>query len=100
MAKILVESRIVFLNRPVSEIRTYIDILEQYCGDSGVLLESDVLRPDPVLITRDDLLDLVFRIRSYAEPTGGEYAQAFEDGLEMAASMIENLANRVNTSES
>ena len=83
-------------------IRTYIDILEHYCGGQSteVLLESDVLRPEPMPITKEDLMDLVFRLRAYSEPTGGEYSEAFEHGLEMAASMIENLVNRVDSSES
>lgn len=41
------------------------------------------------------LEDIVFRLRSYSETTGGDYSDGFEDGLEMAAEMIENLLNSI-----
>jgi hypothetical protein len=41
----------------------------------------------------EKLRDAVFKMRSYAETTGGDYSLGFESGLEMAAGMIENILN-------
>jgi hypothetical protein len=46
----------------------------------------------PVIIT--DLEDLVFKMRSFMETAGGDYATGVEDGMQKAAEMVENLLRR------
>lgn len=46
----------------------------------------------PVIIT--DLEDLVFKMRSFMETAGGDYATGVEDGMQKAAEMVENLIRR------
>jgi hypothetical protein len=50
--------------------------------------------PEPVVVDHSQrLADMLFKLRSYTDPTGGDYSLGYEQGLEMAAQMIENLIN-------
>ena len=78
------------------ELRTYIDILEHYIPSSPpVLLREDVVEEDTRSILRERLEHAVFKLRSYNESTEGEYAVGFENGLGMAAEMIENILKSI-----
>ncbi len=82
----------------IEELRTYIDILEYYAETSApspVLLQEDVVTEDTRTILREQLESAVFKLRSYSESSGGEYALGFEQGLEMAAEMVENILRTI-----
>ncbi len=69
------------------------EILEFYSKEQAPISvpEPEV---EPVVIDYPQrLADIMFKLRSYTDPTGGEYSLGFEQGLEMAAQMIENLIN-------
>ena len=80
------------------ELRTYIDILEYYASEPAPepqLLCEDVVAEDSKVLLKEHLEGAVFKLRSYTESSGGEYAAGFENGLEMAAQMIENIINSI-----
>lgn len=84
------------------ELRTYIDILEYYSTApvQVELLESDIVVENQQDRLHELLLDAVFKMRSYVEPTEGDYALGFEAGLEMAAGMIDNILKSIEGRES
>lgn len=74
-----------------NDIRSYLSILEYYSNDAPVeepIVEEPVETVDPY---KQRLADIIFDLRSHTDLTGGEYSLGFEQGLEMAARMIENL---------
>jgi hypothetical protein len=76
-----------------NDLRTYLSILEYYSSDSAPV-EIAQPEPEPVVVDYPQrLADIVFKLRSYTDPTGGDYSLGFEQGLEMAAQMIDNLIN-------
>lgn len=77
-----------------NDLRTYLDILEYYSKEYTPIEENvpEEIEEPPVDYSAR-LADIVFKLRSYSEPTGGDYSLGFEQGLEMAAQMIENLIN-------
>lgn len=78
-----------------NDLRGYLDILEFYSMDSApVTMLVEAAQPVPVDVT-DKLSDILFKLRSYSDATGGEYSLGFEQGLEMASTMIENLINNM-----
>ncbi len=80
------------------ELRTYIDILDHYAAaevSAPVLLQEDVIMEDKKEILRENLEGMIFKLRSYSEPTGGDFSQGFEQGLEMAAGMLENMLRNI-----
>lgn len=83
--------------------RTYIDIMEHYTSSEEpkqVLTEADVVQEDTKSILAESLKEAVFKMRSYADSTGGEYSLGFESGLEMAAEMIENILHKIEGDQS
>ncbi len=54
----------------------------------------------PILTTITKKIDnIIFKLRSYSDDTGGEYSEGFENGLEMAASMLSNLLDQLKETE-
>jgi hypothetical protein len=82
-----------------NDMRSYLDIVEFYSNEyaPAMLVEEAAIPVDDI---SQRLADIVFKLRSYTDPTGGEYSLGFEEGLEMAARMIENLNNTGETSGS
>lgn len=73
-------------------------------------MSSDVLGPlgvddfeldEPEAVNvKERLENILFRLRSHSDNTGGDYSFGFESGLEMAAGMIENLLKAIEESKS
>lgn len=76
-----------------TDMRSYLDILEYYSSEDMPV--PAVLSPEPAVVIDypERLADIVFKLRSHLDDTGGEYSLGFEQGLEMAARMIDNLIN-------
>ncbi len=77
--------------------------MEHYIADDEpkpVLTEADVLREDHRSILKESLQETIFKLRSYADTTGGDYSLGFESGLEMAAEIIENILNKIEDGRS
>ena len=83
-----------------NDLRSYMTILEYYSSEYAPVVEA---QPEPEPVVEIDysqrLADIVFKLRSYTDPTGGDYSLGFEQGLEMAAQMIENLINAKGNQE-
>ncbi len=77
-----------------NDLRSYLTILEYYSSDGYTPVVEAQLEPERVEVDCSQrLADMLFKLRSYTDPTGGDYSLGFEQGLEMAAQMIENLIN-------
>lgn len=80
------------------QLRTYLDIMDYYInGDSPlpILTEADIIEEDTRVLLTERLQEAVFKLRAHSDTTGGEYSLGFESGLEMAASIIENILRNV-----
>jgi hypothetical protein len=75
------------------DIRDYLDILEYYSSEFSPIPEVHVEPEEPMIDCTQRLSDIIFKLRSYTDTTGGDYSLGFEQGLEMAAQMIDNLIN-------
>jgi hypothetical protein len=70
------------------------EIMESYMENEVRLLVEDIIdEPDHDIV--HELQEIVFKLRSYSEPTGGDYSMGFESGLEMASAIIENLLVKI-----
>ena len=87
------------MDRQPDDIRRYIRLTEataMFSEDEDMILES-IQVPDldgsPVLL--EDIKDMIFKLRSYSEPDGDlNYARGVEEGLALAADMLERLLER------
>ena len=80
------------------QLRTYLDIMDYYINGNEplpVLTEEDVIAEDTRVLLAERLQDAVFKLRSHSDNTGGDYSLGFESGLEMAATMLENILNSI-----
>lgn len=79
------------------QLRTYLDMVIHHINSepAPVLTEGDVLAEETRSILKENLQEAVFKMRSYSDDTGGDYSLGFESGLEMAATMIENILKTV-----
>lgn len=79
------------------QLRNYLDIMEHYINSGQeplpILTEEDVIAEDARVLLAEKLQNVVFKLRSHCDNTGGEYSLGFESGLEMAAVMLENILN-------
>jgi len=73
-----------------NQMRKFIDLMETAPATPAPEITPVVEEPINV---PDRLGEILFKIRAYSEPTGGEFSMGFESGLEMAAEMIEGLLN-------
>jgi len=84
------------MTRQPDDIRRYIRLTES----SLVQLEEDLDHievPDdhPVDLMLEDINDIVFKFRSYSEAdSNADYARGIEEGLALAANMLERLLER------
>lgn len=76
-----------------NDIRSYLTILEYYSEGEPAPVVVEQIEIAPVVDYSSRLNDILFKLRNYSDQTGGEYSLGFEQGLEMAAAMIENLIN-------
>ncbi len=77
-----------------NDLRSYMTIMEFYSSELAPVDTVQLAEPEPVVVDHSQrLADMLFKLRSYTDPTGGDYSLGFEQGLEMAAQMIENLIN-------
>ena len=72
------------------DIRSYLDMMEFHSFEEAPIALPEA-EPEVSIDLPQRLADIVFKLRSYSEPTGGEFALGFEQGLEMAAAMIDGL---------
>lgn len=81
-----------------TDIRSYLDILNFYANSpapqGGIEVEVIEVEADQPCVS-DKLNDLAERLRSLRDTTGGDYSMGFEQGLEMAAQMVENIAKNI-----
>jgi hypothetical protein len=84
---------------PNTDMREILGIIESYnsvLSPAEPILEDvspETMTPkdNPVL---DELRDLVFKLRSHTENDEGDKALGIEEGMQLAADMIENLIRR------
>ena len=87
------------MDRQPDDIRRYIRLTETtalFSEDEDMILES-IQVPDldgsPILL--EDINDMIFKLRSYSEPDSDlNYARGVEEGLALAADMLERLLER------
>lgn len=87
------------MERLPDDIGRYIRLTENAAvsdDDSAMILESiHVAGVDTPPLLLEDVNDMIFRLRSYSEPDGDlEYARGVEEGLALAANMLERLLER------
>jgi hypothetical protein len=87
------------MERQVDDIAKYVTLTE-----SRILEEEfgDIVIQEPTDVLMEDIGDLVFKLRSYYESEGSsEYVRGVEEGLALAANMLERLLERYsgNTSK-
>jgi hypothetical protein len=63
-------------------------------ADNEPVVEEVTSEPAITPIIISDLEELVFKMRSVMETSGGDYALGYEDGFANAAEMVENLIRR------
>lgn len=77
------------------QLRSYIIMAEAMSGsrqhEERIEVKSEVVFDAEL---RRDLHDLVDRLRSIMESSGGDYSLGYETGLQRAAEMIENVLRR------
>jgi len=81
------------------DIRRYIRLTEaSFMSKDGedVILEGiEVPDLDTTGILKEDIGDMIFKLRSYSESdTSADYARGVEEGLALAANMLERLLER------
>jgi len=88
------------MDRHPDDIRRYIRLTESSAMSTVEedMTYSDIHVPDvditpPQLL--EDINDMLFKFRSYSEPDGDlDYARGVEEGLALAANMLERLLER------
>ena len=77
------------------DISRYIRLVESHTVslDESVSLESiEIPEVEVSKFLLEDVNDMIFKFRSYSEPDGSpEYARGVEEGLALAANMLERL---------
>lgn len=87
------------MDRHPDDIRRYIRLTESTdvsAIDDNMLIEGiQVADLDTSDLLLEDISDMVFKLRSYSEPDGDlNYARGVEEGLALAANMLERLLER------
>jgi hypothetical protein len=86
------------MDRHLDDIRRYIRLSESAPDAHGddFLLEDIQITEDHVSnVLLEDVSDVIFRLRSYGETDSSpEYSRGVEEGLALAANMLEGLLNR------
>ena len=80
------------------QFRAYLDIMDYYMNSdvpAPVLTEQDVIAEETRVILAERLQDAVFKLRAHSDNTGGDFSLGFESGLEMAATILENILNTI-----
>ena len=86
------------MDRQPDDIGRYIRLTE-----SSTMSETDEVLSEGILVTEidpsefllEDVNDMIFKLRSYSEPDGNlDYARGVEEGLALAANMMERLIER------
>lgn len=88
------------MERLPDDIGRYIRLTENTAMslvDEDMILEESIRVPGvdvpPLLL--EDVNDMIFKLRSYSEPDGDlSYARGVEEGLALAANMLERLLER------
>jgi len=64
--------------------------------EDDIMLEGiEVADLDTPQLLKEDVNDMIFKLRSYSEPDGNaDYARGVEEGLALAANMLERLMER------
>lgn len=78
-------------------MREFILLLEEYRDQNDTVAfdepEPDE-EPDTLSAIINDLNEVIFRLRSYMDPSGGDLALGLETGMQRASDMIENIVRR------
>ncbi len=86
------------MDRQPDDIRRYIRLTETstMSSDEDMILEGiHVVDLDPIEPLLEDVNDIIFKLRSYSEmDTDLNYARGIEEGLALAANMLERLLER------
>lgn len=86
------------MDRQPDDIRRYIRLTEDTASsvDEDMVLENiHVPDVDVSHLLLEDINDMIFKLRSYSEPDGSlDYARGVEEGLALAANMLERLLER------
>ena len=86
------------MDRQPDDIGRYIRLTE-----SSTMSETDEVLSEGILVTEidpsefllEDVNDMIFKLRSYSESDGNlDYARGVEEGLALAANMMERLIER------
>ncbi|RYE98788.1 MAG: hypothetical protein EOO77_36595 [Oxalobacteraceae bacterium] len=76
-----------------SIIRHYLDLMEDAEAEPAPVIIEEVVENFDVEAA---LTNAIFKLRSHLDPTGGDYSLGFEQGLEMAATMLENIKRQMS----
>ena len=83
------------MDRHIDDIRRYIRLSETTASseDKDMILENiQVADLDVSPMLLEDVGDMIFKLRSYSEPDSNlDYARGVEEGLALAANMLERL---------
>jgi hypothetical protein len=86
------------MDRQPDDIRRYIRLTENTASsdDEDMILESiRVPDLDVSFLLLEDVNDMIFKLRSYSESDDNlDYARGVEEGLALAANMLERLLER------
>lgn len=87
------------MDRQPDDIRRYIRLTENtamFSEDEDTTLEDiHVVDVDASHLLLEDVNDMIFKLRSYSERDGTlDYARGVEEGLALAANMLERLLER------
>jgi hypothetical protein len=90
------------MDRHPDDIRRYIRLTENSAmsvdDDSTIMEAIYVPDMDGSSLLLDDINDMIFKLRSYGEPDGNlDYARGVEEGLALAAEMLERLLESHST---
>lgn len=84
-----------------NEMRQIMSLLEAYTsfGDVNYITEEVKIEESAQIssptCSMEDLKDVVFKLRSYTSNQDGDRGLGIEEGMQLAADMIENLIRRI-----